>query len=398
MDRQRTLGACGATGDETLEAVVEDLETLFRKAGFTGETAYGVLCDLLVAKAYHERKGSGGILSAADEGSVSGAVEDALATALDRDGTTAFSDGLPELPEARLREAVATLDGIDLDRVGTDVFGFFYGRFFSDVFRGESGKFFTPRQVVSAMVELGAPAAGEAVCDPACGSGGFLVHVARGLDGVGRILGNDNDLILAETAEANLFVAGSEEYRVENADLFSGAFLERHRESQDLILANPPFSLEYDLDGVWSGFEHFDGAETAVSDYLFLEAARHLLKPGGRLVSLFPTSMITNGDNERFREMLRADWSELACVTLPEGVFYPYSGTAAQACILLLVKDRDGPYHQHPSLKVNVTEVGYDTSRKTYTPTPGNDFDRLFESQAYAAFEDVRSDVLGGER
>jgi hypothetical protein len=49
-------------------------------------------------------------------------------------------------------------------------------------------------------------------------------------------------------------------------------------------------------------------------------------------------------------------------------------------------------------LKVNVTEVGYDTSRKTYTPTPGNDFDRLFDSQAYAAFEDVRSDVLGGER
>jgi type I restriction enzyme M protein len=295
--------------------------------------------------------------------------------------------------------ALKILDGFSLSDINIDVFGFFYGKFFSDVFRGESGKFFTPRQVVSAMVKLGNPTPGEVVCDPACGSGGFLVWASKMLDGeAGQIVGNDNDSILAETARANLYITGEKNFQVEQSDLFDGEFIETHKESQDLILANPPFSLDYEVRNVWDGYENFEGIEKTISDYLFLESAQHLLKPGGRLVSLFPMSMITNSDHEHFRRMLRNNWSELACVTLPEGVFYPYSGTSAQACILMLVKDQGNPYYQYPSLKVNINKLGYDTSRKKYTPINQNDFDDLFASESYERFEEIRGEVIQGER
>lgn len=399
MEHQRTLGQYGSGGDANIEEIVDDLENVLRKDGYAGERAYKVLCDLLIVKSFYERQGKDNTLAELDDDSLHESVHGVLKSEVHLNSAAEFVGDLSDLSKERLRICIKILDGFSFNDINIDVFGFFYGKFFSDVFRGESGKFFTPRQVVSAMVELGAPSKGEVICDPACGSGGFLDWAAKMLDGEpAPIIGNDNDSILAETARANLYITGHEDFHIDQSDLFNGDFIEEHEETQDLILANPPFSLNYEVANVWNGYENFDGMTKTISDYLFLESAQHLLKPGGRLVSLFPMSMITNSDHEHFRQMLRDNWSELACVTLPEGVFYPYSGTSAQACILMLVKDQENPYYQYPSLKVNINKLGYDTSRKKYTPIEQNDFHDLFTSEQYREFDEIRGDIIRGEQ
>jgi type I restriction-modification system DNA methylase subunit len=397
MEHQRTLNQYDAGGEANITDIIDDLEETLRKEGFSGERAYKVLCDLLVIKSYYERNNRSLFH---EETSKETGLKENVQNILEREAgfgeDSEFASEIASLSESRLEACMKILEGLSLEQVDIDIFGFFYGRFFSDVFRGESGKFFTPREVVSAMVQLGDPREGEVICDPACGSGGFLVRASKMLeDRQAKILGNDNDPILAKTTRSNLYIAGESNFQIQESDLFDGEFIEEHRESQYLILANPPFSLKYEVANVWDGYENFDGMANTISDYLFLESAQHLLKPSGRLVSLFPMSMITNSDHEHFRKMLRDNWSELACITLPEGVFYPYSGTSAQACILMLVKDQKNPYYQYPSLKVNINKLGYDTSRKKYTPIEQNDFNDLFTSEEYEQFKDIRGEVIG---
>lgn len=393
MNHQKTLGQYDPETSIDFETIVDDLEINLRKDGFAGERAYKILCDLLIVKSFCERQERN--LEKLDDEFLHENVEKILKSEVDINGTARFVDDLSDLSRERLRLCLKILDGFSINEIDIDIFGLFYGKFFSDVFRGESGKFFTPRQVVSAMVELGAPKENEVISDPACGSGGFLTWASETLtSGNYQIMGNDNDSILAETARVNLYMTGESNFIIEQTDLFTGEYIEKNLESQDLILANPPFSLEYHTDNIWKGYQNFSETNKTISDYLFLESAYHLLKPGGRLVSLFPMSMIANDDHEKFRQILRDNWSELACITLPEGVFYPYTGTSAQACILVLVKDQKNPYYQYPSLKVNINKVGYDTSRKKYTPIDQNEFNRLFRTRQYAEFEEIRDEII----
>jgi type I restriction enzyme M protein len=81
-----------------------------------------------------------------------------------------------DISEATFRRIVKELERFDLAKTGDDIKGLAFERFLGTTFRGELGQFFTPRPVVEFMVDLLAPAEGELVCDPAAGSGGFLIR------------------------------------------------------------------------------------------------------------------------------------------------------------------------------------------------------------------------------
>lgn len=81
-----------------------------------------------------------------------------------------------DISEATFRRIVKELERFDLAKTGDDIKGIAFERFLGDTFRGELGQFFTPRPVVDFMVDLLEPAEGELVCDPAAGSGGFLIR------------------------------------------------------------------------------------------------------------------------------------------------------------------------------------------------------------------------------
>lgn len=81
-----------------------------------------------------------------------------------------------EISEATFRRIVKELQRFDLSKTGDDIKGLAFEKFLGNTFRGELGQFFTPRPVVEFIVALLDPQEGELICDPAAGSGGFLIH------------------------------------------------------------------------------------------------------------------------------------------------------------------------------------------------------------------------------
>ena len=81
-----------------------------------------------------------------------------------------------EISEATFRRIVQKLERFDLSKTGDDIKGLAFERFLGTTFRGELGQFFTPRPIVDFMIDLLDPREGELICDPAAGSGGFLIR------------------------------------------------------------------------------------------------------------------------------------------------------------------------------------------------------------------------------
>ena len=81
-----------------------------------------------------------------------------------------------DISEATFRRIVETLQAFDLAKTGDDIKGIAFEKFLGATFRGELGQFFTPRPVVDFMVEMVDPREGQLICDPATGSGGFLIR------------------------------------------------------------------------------------------------------------------------------------------------------------------------------------------------------------------------------
>ncbi len=81
-----------------------------------------------------------------------------------------------DISEATFRRIVKQLERFDLSKTGDDIKGLAFEKFLGTTFRGELGQYFTPRPVVEFMVDLLNPQEGELICDPACGSGGFLIR------------------------------------------------------------------------------------------------------------------------------------------------------------------------------------------------------------------------------
>jgi type I restriction enzyme M protein len=129
-----------------------------------------------------------------------------------------------DISEATFRRIVKTLQAFDLAKTGDDIKGIAFEKFLGATFRGELGQFFTPRPVVDFMVEMLNPREGQLVCDPAAGSGGFLIrafeHVRNDIE---ADLQTQKDARRAEI-EAQGFDADAE------ADAIEAAFMEINKE------------------------------------------------------------------------------------------------------------------------------------------------------------------------
>ncbi len=257
-----------------------------------------------------------------------------------------------------------------------DLFGLAYERFFPEVFKARHGQFFTPRPLVELMADLVGLRAGERVLDPTCGSGSFLVAAhARGAD----VDGIEVDPELVGLCRLNLKLHGADPRAVRGADLFrapdlfsGGVFDEDDR--WDVVLANPPFSVELG-DAVALGRASLGQGRTQVgSDELFLEAAHRALRPGGRLCALVPQTIVSSARSARVRAWLSERFVRLAVVSLPEGVFRPFGGTGARACVLCLQRK---PARLRPWAAATVDNPGYDPTRRSFHPTQPDELTEL---------------------
>lgn len=262
--------------------------------------------------------------------------------------------------------AAAGLDRIPLT-AELDLFGLAYERFFPEVFKAERGQYFTPRPLVELMADLAEVRAGERVLDPACGSGSFLAAaLGRGAD----VDGLEVDPELVALCQLNLAMLGANPRAVRRADLFRAPV----EETWDVILANPPFSVDITEAEVLAGFELAGGRKRVSSDVLFVEAAWRWLRPGGRMAVLLPHSLLVNPSFQGLRDWMAARFERRAIVGLPEGVFRPFGGTATRADVLVLQKR---PARVEPFLVSVVRNPGFDPRSRTYRRTEPDELAQL---------------------
>lgn len=244
-----------------------------------------------------------------------------------------------------------------------------YQYFLSKRFRDLTGKFFTPKTVAAAMVEMLPLTDGATIVDPTCGGGTFLKEAAkRWKEKPCYLSGNDVDDMLVCLCELNLGVGLDPLHKTSFSSLNIYDDLSQIGELNskvDYITANPPFSLSINS---FSPNSKLFGLGYRNSDALFIDLAYQMLKPGGRLVCLLPHSIISNKEFNKLRVCVENDWGLLAVLVLPEGVFQSTANTTTRADIIVLEKG----VHTEKTLFANVSSVGVPLNSKR-TQTVSND-------------------------
>jgi type I restriction enzyme M protein len=236
--------------------------------------------------------------------------------------------------------------------------------------KGSKGQFFTPRNAVKLMVDIIDPKPGERILDPACGSGGFLVHVFHHIrsqsnqhDGT-LLFGIDKDEFLAKVANAYLTAVGATRSGVfcDNSLASPGGWspaTQQHAKlgSFDVVLTNPPFGKkltvkdratlsQFDLGHKWrkgpkGTVIRTDRTANTATQILFLERCLDFLRDGGRLGIVLPESLLANPSYHYVMHYLDKRVRFLAVVSMPEDLFQPFTHT--KTCLALVQKTVQPP-------------------------------------------------------
>ena len=255
---------------------------------------------------------------------------------------------------ALLTKVVDMLDDIPMENRDTngDLYEYLLSKLAS---AGVNGQFRTPRHIIDLMVAVTAPRPGDEICDPACGTAGFLVaaseyvreqHPSALMDAKQRhhfhrsmFHGYDFDSTMLRIGSMNMLMHGIEEPDIRYRDSLSeGAAGDT--EKYTLILANPPFAGSLDYEATSKDLQRV--VKTKKTELLFLALFLKLLKPGGRAAVIVPDGVLFGSSKAHrdLRRILVEDQKLDAVVKLPSGVFRPYAGVST--AILFFTKTNSG--------------------------------------------------------
>ncbi|MDQ7014872.1 MAG: class I SAM-dependent DNA methyltransferase, partial [Gammaproteobacteria bacterium] len=219
---------------------------------------------------------------------------------------------------------------------------------------GTNGQFRTPRHIIKMMVEMMRPSREDTVCDPACGSAGFLVaaseyfhnHDADAFHDVafsehfnrGMFTGMEFDSTMLRIGAMNLQLHGIDTPQLLGVDALSE--VNDQREAFSLILANPPFKGSLDYDGVEGSL--LTTVKTKKTELLFLALMLRMLKVGGRCAVIVPDGVLFGSSkaHKKLRQTLVEGQKLDAVISMPSGVFKPYAGVST--AILIFTKTNSG--------------------------------------------------------
>jgi type I restriction enzyme M protein len=253
-----------------------------------------------------------------------------------------------------LAKVVDLLDGVPMEERDTkgDIYEYMLGKIAS---AGRNGQFRTPRHIIRLMVEMTAPNPKDVICDPACGTCGFLVATGEYLrEHYPDILhdskqkahfhqqafhGFDFDNTMLRIGSMNMLLHG-----VENPDIrYRDSLAQDHageEERYTLVLANPPFAGSLDYENTAKDLLQI--VKTKKTELLFVALFLRLLKPGGRAAVIVPDGVLFGSSkaHKELRRMLIEEQRLDAVISLPGGVFKPYAGVST--AILLFTKTNSG--------------------------------------------------------
>ncbi len=251
--------------------------------------------------------------------------------------------------------------------------------------QGENGQFRTPRHIIDFMVACLDPQPGDTILDPACGTGGFLVsaykHILAKNTSPGstipgdrldheqrqrlycNLTGYDITDLMVKLSKVNLFLHGFPDPAIHIYDTLSNDA--RWHEKADLILANPPFMTP--KGGVTPHTKFRIAAKKA--EVLFTDYIAEHLTPEGRGGVIVPNGIVATTQNAyvKLRRFLVED-SLVAVVSLPGGVFKPYSGVKTS----ILFLDKKLARQTKEILFLKITADGFDLGDKR-NPIKAND-------------------------
>ncbi len=354
-----------------------------------------------------------------------------------------FRDAVLEIVDPNvLKQVIDELDGFDFRKMGPDVKGDIFEYLLTHL--GQSalnGQFRTPRQIRAFMVEMVDPDIGDTLFDPACGTAGFLIdaldyllakysdHVEeypiygeewlekRGQTleearraipnlqtykkGAGEripdwkileasIYGTDVSRQMLRISVMNLVLHGIRHARLKRANVLSemgGLSEEDLKRQYKVILSNPPFAGQLPKDSIRPDLP----TNSKKSELLFLSMMMQHLAPGGRCAVVVPEGLLfgSTKSHTELRKKLLTELDLMAVVSLPAGVFKPYSGV--KTGVLVFKKPVSGSSKRLEKVWFyEITNDGYDPEKisgggRIETPEKNDIPDLLNQWKVYKA-------------
>jgi type I restriction enzyme M protein len=339
-----------------------------------------------------------------------------------------FKDARLEIDDPHvLKEVIDVLDSIELEKLGTDVKGDIFEyllQYLSGTHKSDLGQYRTPRQIRLMMVKMMDPEIGDTIYDPACGTGGFLIDAVeyilgkyssepreipiygenwlekRGGDiealkkenpnlqtylrGLGdkipdwgvlekSIYGVDVARQMMRIAVMNLVLHDVAEAKIKRGNPLSeisGLTDEDVHRKYKVILSNPPFAGTLPKESIRSDLP----SNARKSELLFLSLMQESLAPGGRCAVVVPDGVLfgSSGPHVELRKRLLEEFELLAVISLPAGVFKPYSGV--KTAVLIFRRPPEGVESQLDKVWFyDIGNDGYDPDKisgggRTETP------------------------------
>jgi hypothetical protein len=271
-------------------------------------------------------------------------------------------------------------------------------------FKGDFGQFFTPREIIDFAVHMLSPKQDELVLDPACGSGGFLLHA---LDYVrqqaseyfkpntadffrywhdfaqNRLFGIEINDEIARVAKMNMIIHDDGHTNVIGEDALErfDYLYEINRgfapNRFDLVLTNPPFGAQvnaaerpylenYYLGSITDARGDKRPRRSQKTEILFIERVLQFLKPGtGRTAIVLPDGILTNTSLQYVRDFILEHFQLLAVIALPQCAFVHF-GASVKSSLLFMRKrsDDETPGEGELVFMAAPSEIGYDSSGK----------------------------------
>lgn len=255
-------------------------------------------------------------------------------------------------------EAVQLINGINMD--DTDTKGDLYEYMLNKISTaGMNGQFRTPRHIIKMIVELIDPSIDDTICDPACGTAGFLMASAEYIlskytkeesifidekgvkhEKIGDLLneegwekfkkellhGRDFDSSMLRISAMNLMLHGVDEPDIQYADSLSSNFEEKSKYT--VVLANPPFKGSIDEGDINPSLKKV--VETKKTELLFLALIERILDIGGKAAVIVPDGVLFGSSNahKKVRKMIVEENQLEAVISMPSGIFKPYAGVS----------------------------------------------------------------------
>ena len=266
-----------------------------------------------------------------------------------------------------LKNAVDVIEDLKISDQNYDTQGDIYEYVLSKLKKaGINGQFRTPRHIIRMMIDLIDPDINQKICDPACGTGGFLInsylHIlekytskelleydddGKAILPLGNNLSNperdflhndqlfgfDYETSMVQISQMNMILHGFEKPNITYGNSVGKDF--KQNEEYDIILANPPFSGNLNKSEINDDFD----TDSTKTELLFLELFYNKLVVGGQAAIVVPDgviSSISSRAHKDLRKILLEQCQLEAVITMPSGVFKPYAGVTT--AILVFVK------------------------------------------------------------